>query len=530
MKRIICIFLAILIASMCVINTVALDKTNAATDLPTMYIGGQGADLPIADENGKRTGEYLYPVEYNTDEILESVNLLHQPFAKGVATGDWNDWCDTFVEIITPLFESYSMDENGNSQAPVYMYERNVGQNCKNEDGKISLNTFQFNYDWRADPVESTKRLNNYIKKLLNRQKFGDVNMVGRCIGGNVLLAYLADYNLSNINSAVFYCEGFEGFEIIGKLFTGDISIDADALSRFADDYLSDGEYRDDEIYGMITDLISVLNTMKTLGVFVSTFDDIYSKVYSNVLPRILRKSFGTMPSFWALVGDEYYEDAKKFVFGDEAETTYAALIEKIDNFHYNYLLKYKDIIKKATDSGVKVYNVVKYGMQIFPTGGDNYIQSDTILETLSASAGANCCRSNTKFTDEYLATIDLKYISPDKQIDASTCLMPDHTWFIKNLSHMYMPEAADEVIAYLLDGKSYISAPECEEYPQFLLYDKGTELISPMTEENGDIDNHPNFFRRLISFFKHLFSIISDFFNEKIEEIKESRNKQPTE
>lgn len=532
MKKIICVFLALIIAVSCAsgVYGIAVGR-GGATNLPTMYISGQGADLRAADSNGRWTANKIFPPEYDVNEILDSVNLLHKPFAKGVMTGNWDDWCDTFVDIIVPLFEQFAMDENGNTVTPVYYGETNISKDFRDENGKIDIATYFYQYDWRADPVESTVRLNNYIKRLLNKQKnYKKVNIVGRCIGGNVLLSYLSNYDVSNINSVAFYCEGFEGFEIIGKLFTGDVSIDAAALSRFADDYLSDGEYRDDELYEMLTDLISILNTMKTLGVAVDTFDNIYDKVYANVVPRILRKSFGLMPSFWGLVGDKYYEDAKKFVFGDEIDTTYAELVKKIDNFHYNYLLRYEEIVNNAVDRGVKVYNVTKYGLQIFPTGGDSFIQSDTILETFSASGGATCCGINAKFTDEYLSSADPRYISADKQIDASACLLPEHTWFIKNNSHMYMPGEADKMISYILDSEDYLSAPDCDKYPQYMFFVKDTEELVPLTEENGDTFKKPGFFARLRSFFKHLFSIISDFINKKIEEIKAEKNPPATE
>lgn len=532
MKRIICVLLALIIAASCTFAVYGLEKgRGGATDLPTMYISGQGTNLRAANSNGGWTADLIYPPKYDINEILDSVNLLHKPFAKGVVTGNWDDWCDTFVDIIVPLFEQYAMDESGNTVTPVYYGETNISKDFRDENGKIDIATYFYQYDWRADPVESTNRLNSYITRLLKKRKeFKKVNIVGRCIGGNVLLSYLSKYDLSNINSVVFYCEGFEGFEIIGKLFTGDVTVDDAALSRFVDDYLSDGEYRDDELFEMLTDLISVLNTMKTLGVAVDAFDSIYDKVYANVVPRILRKSFGVMPSFWALVGDEYYEDAKKFVFGDEIDTTYAELVKKIDNFHYNYLLRYEDIVNKAVDSGVKVYNITKYGLQIFPTGGDEFIQSDTILENRSASAGATCCGINAKFSDEYLAAADPRYISADKQIDASTCLLPEHTWFVKNNTHMHMPGEIDKMISYILDSKDYLSAPDCEKYPQYLLFVKDTEELVPITEENGNIYKKPGFFARLRSFFKHLFNIISDFINERIEEIKAKKNPPATE
>lgn len=526
MKKILCLLLSVIFAFSCFSCAYALDPGVASTAFPTMYISGQGSFLRVADENGNYTGKDIYPPDYDIEEILKSVNRLHQPFAKGVLTGNWEEWCDTFVNIILPILEPFAMDENGDSTVPLYYYGQNAN-NRRNKEGRFDLASYQYSYDWRADPVESATRLHNFTTELLNKQNYGKINIVGRCIGGNVLLAYLADCDLSNVNGAAFYCTGFEGFEVIGKLFTGDITIDPDALSRFADDYLSDGEYRNDELFQMLTDLVSVINAMDACGVLVKTFDCIYDKVYSNVIPRLLRKSFGTMPSFWALVGDEYYEDAKEFIFGDEAGTTYAALVEKTDNYHYNYLMKYRDIVEKAVDSGVKVYNVVKYGHQIFPIADDNDIQSDTILETISASAGADCCGVNARFSEDYLAAANPRYISPDKQINASACLLPEHTWFVKNNTHLYMPGSIDRMIAYLLDSESYLSAPDCEKYPQFLLFDKDTEEIVPLTGENSGAYDHGNFFSRLFSFFRYLFGIVSEFLDEKVKSIRDSRAKE---
>ncbi len=526
MKKFFCLLFSVIIALSCFSGACALDHNIASTALPTMYISGQGSYLRVADENGNYTGKDIFPLNYDIEEILKSVNLLHKPFAKGVATGNWDDWCDTFVDILLPILEPFAMDENGNSTVPLYYYGQNTNSSRRNKEGRFDLSSYQFSYDWRADPVESAKRLHDFSAELLNKQNYGKINIVGRCIGGNVLLSYLADYDLSDVNAAAFYCTGFEGFEVIGKLFTGDVSIDSNALTRFADDYLSDGEYRSDELYQTVTDLVSVLNAMDACGVLVKSFDCIYDKVYSNVFPRLLRKSFGSMPSFWALVSDEYYEDAKKFIFGDEAGTTYASLVEKTDNYHYNYLLKYRDIIKKALDSGVKIYNVTKYGLQILPIVNNNNIQSDTILETYSASAGANCCNVNAHFTKDYLAKADKRYISPDNQIDASPCLLPEHTWFVKDNTHLYMPYSIDKMIAYLLDSESYLTAPDCEEYPQFLLFEKDSEELVPLTKENSDTYNHGNFFTRLFSLFKHLFSIVSEFIGEKIKSLKESKVK----
>ena len=58
----------------------------------------------------------------------------------------------------------------------------------------------------------------------------------------------------------------------------------------------------------------------------------IYNKVSGKIFQRLMVATYGTSPGYWAMVNDENYEDAKLAVFGDEIDTTYKVLVEKIDN------------------------------------------------------------------------------------------------------------------------------------------------------------------------------------------------------
>lgn len=523
MKKTLSIFLALITILSCFGTGFAyLSDTLVETEYPSVYLHGQGGAIRAWNENRKLYN--VYPVEYDTDEILDKVNLLHGPFARGVLTGDWDEWCDTFVEIVAPLFESYALDENGEATENTYFWNLGEIRECRLEDGNFSMLDFSFNYDWRLDPYATADAMERYIDNILKLQKVDKVNIVGRCIGGNAVLAYLDKYGTSKVNKVMFYCEGFEGFEMVGRLFTGDIVIDPSALTRFVDDYFSDADYADDEIYGLLIDLVSILNTMKTLDVAVDALAGVYDQVYENVMPRILLRSFGTMPSFWALIGDDYYEDAKKFVFGDDTET-YAKLIEKTDHFHYDCLNRYKDIITVTEESGTDVYNITKYGFQIAPLVENVYLQSDSMLELWSASAGATCSPINCEFNKEYILSAETdgtaKYISPDRQVDASTCILPDNTWFIKNMSHMYMPDIVHVMAAEILNFDGDMTVFDNENYPQYLVYDKAEDTLLPQTEENADTRPNwkKNFFEHIVSFWKRLWSIIKGWFAKTVEE-----------
>ena len=88
------------------------------------------------------------------------------------------------------------------------------------------------------------------------------------------------------------------------------------------------------------------------------------------------------------------------------------------------------------------------------------------------------------KYINSRVAEGKGKYISPDKQIDASTCLLPDNTWFIKNVDHRYT-EAVHLLITDLVDN------PRCTvdtlgTYGQFLNA-KDQYVLEPLKEVNDN-------------------------------------------
>ena len=57
------------------------------------------------------------------------------------------------------------------------------------------------------------------------------------------------------------------------------------------------------------------------------------------------------------------------------------------------------------------------------------------------------------------------KYISPDLKIDASTCLFPERTWFIKDLHHDFFGPLQEMSMELM----RYDTTVDNEKYPQFL-------------------------------------------------------------
>ena len=66
------------------------------------------------------------------------------------------------------------------------------------------------------------------------------VNIVARCLGGNVLSAYLQyDPNaVDKVETAVFYIPSTEGIGLFGQLFSGKLDITTDNLNTYVEENL----------------------------------------------------------------------------------------------------------------------------------------------------------------------------------------------------------------------------------------------------------------------------------------------------
>lgn len=142
-------------------------------------------------------------------------------------------------------------------------------------------------------------------------------------------------------------------------------------------------------------------------------------------------------------------------------------------------------------------------------------------------SFGATSSKVTEKLSDKYIAAQTEKglgkYISPDKQVDASTCLFPETTWIIKNADHVF-PEAI-HVLALNFIREDY-DVNTSAVYPQFLNYtprDAYDGSLAPMQETNpNDVqwgtlsglekgEATQTIFNKIIDFFTSFIKMIID-------------------
>lgn len=482
--------------------------------VPLVYVNGQGATLVAEEPDGSK--RQIYPVSMPADFIEETVKENMSIFAKAVVTQQWDEFCDVLYGVFSNLYGELKLDENGkpivNSRSD---WSWRVHGNATRECLSGSHNSIKYNYyyDWRLDPYVVADDLHDYIEYIIETTGAESVALSGRCLGACITAAYMDKYDGEYVSDYILYASALNGATICSKAFCGELYVDPDGVER----YIYDLDISTDEnINELVKAFISLYNDTSGLDIACWSINNVYPKIYMNILPRLMIDTFGTFPGYWSMVSHEDYLKAKETVFYGADMEKYANFIDIIDNYHYNVQCKAKKNLKSYVKDGIEVANIVKYGYQTMPVTTDGDILSDDICDVASASIGATTTDIGDEFNYFYLDQATLtgndKFISPDYQIDASTCLFPERTWFIKNLEHKNFPNIIDNLFDEIINNDGYTIFSD-EKYPQYLVYNNNEsgESLSPMCEENKATDSkyEVSFFEAVYNFLKSLYKVL---------------------
>lgn len=509
--------ISIILVSLMLIPSLALSGFAAqGSKYPTIYIPGRNEDTLVDDVSSE-----------NPENIRVNLDIDVAEFATQLAplliNEQWDEYCETLNGLIAPMFEDVALDNNGevkDNSGVVFPIDKTTVKKLTYMDYTYKLDTYKFQYDYRIDPYENAKILNEYVKLVMEVTGAEKVNILGRCEGSNIALAYLEEYgDPSFINHILFVWPSVQGLCGITAFFTGEISLDMNALEAFLN-----SQDTEETLIGVTSSIVEVMNAVNALAPAAGLFNKIYSKIEKQLMPELVLSTYGNMPSFWAMLEPDKYEQAKEYVFAGREEE-YAGLIEKIDNYYYNAGSRVEEILKSYTDAGTMFSCVAKYGYMITPLCTE-YMNAQTDgLATLEASSlGATVSNFGDTLSKEYIADVTAKgngkYISPDKKIDASTCLYPDSTWFVKNCKHANMPSSLNTFCASLIASEVQPTVTQSTRYPQFLLYDSRGSVLVQLTEENnidnadnGNSNNSKSFFERIADFFRSIIEKIRNLF-----------------
>ncbi|MGN1419428.1 MAG: fibronectin type III domain-containing protein [Acutalibacteraceae bacterium] len=437
--------------------------------LPIVYI--QGRRTPIYDKNGKK----IYPMSTSVSSVIdENMSKIVSQALKSYTTKNWNYLGDTLYDLIAPLYKDQVLNKNGEISNGSHIEAQAAP---KKKTSGYTVSDYIFEYDSRLDPWATAASLRTYINKVLAATGKKKVQVVGRCMGSDILAAYLVRYKSDpKIDTSIFYAPACNGILIVSAPFAGKIQFDTEQLKKYASKTSAND---DDELSGMLNTFYKIFgNIGMELGADIA--NSLYQQAAPTILPRLLLATYATMPGYWAMVGTEYYEDALKNVFGKNARTgSYKNLVAKTDRFKNSVQKKLPSVLQTLKKNGMKINIISKYNVDFDPIYEGCEQQGDGWVETKNTSFGATCADSGKTLASSYLKTVTnsgcANYVSGDKRIDSSTALFPDYTWFIRNLVHTTFPSCINGLIYAICNSSSQFTIKSSSSYPQFMNYSGGS-------------------------------------------------------
>lgn len=513
MKKIISVFISIILMLTILLTSVPIAFADyEGADIPVIHISGYGGLIVHNNEDGVK--ETVYPLQIPDGYIEEKAKEILPVFAKAFFTQEWSEFCEVLVDIFVPIFEPMALDKNGEASdgsRADWTWSRATLKNKKDKNGKYQVTDYKFHYDWRLDPMVIADSLHQYIEDVLYVTGEKEVALYGRCLGSNIVAAYMQKYKGEHIKEVIHYASAAYGATQCSKAFTGELYLHADGIERF----MYDLDLGLEEYYSeLIQSLVSLLNKNYGLDIACWAVNNVVKDIYIDIFPEVMRAGFGTFPSYWSMVSVEDYDRAMETVFYGVDKNEYTGLIEKVEYYHDNVRLKFEDIFSEQTENGIEFSNIVKYGIQTVPVTKNSDELSDRTVTVRESSFGATVIPIGETFDQEYIDNATAKgtdkYISPDNIIDASTCISPDTTWFIKNLVHNYFPDCVNALVCEIVNNDGY-NVFANDDFPQYLVFDDVNETISAMTADNLNTTDkwHVTFFEALRRFFAAIIDII---------------------
>ncbi len=558
MKKFVSVFLVVLmISGFFVLPASATAEVHEKT--PIIFIAGSSVDICDAEGNVISTGFDVLTDDSDSgsvtkEKIIESTMNIILPFVlEGLPEDEWDNYGDAIYEELAPIWDATQLDGDGNAKYGTGVSAKEIAEWDKiaqtvnrGADGSFGLWDYKFRYDWRLSPYDHVDRLHQFIKDIIKTTGCEKVALVARCLGGNLITAYLDKYGSEKLVKKVVYDEVMSnGSSVINDCFSGQIELSDKHIQA----YLLTSEHYGKQDIGVdlsgINELVLELvertyDLMAQVGVLDETFgsvEELYNRLYAAFIPAILKATgIGTWASYWTSIYEKDFDKALDLIFGKKGtqeREEYAGLVDKILYLRERITLPREkqgeeNLYKKfERDYGVEIAVIAGYGIPIPPLGVNHDDTGDIVVDTRSSSLGATTAglfdTLSQQYIDERVAAGYGEYISPDGKIDASTCIFPETTWFVKN-KHHDIGVAWEDISEYFTQYTNVTASSNNRNISRFLVADINSEKVYyNMNEENmGDapwlenVEQKPSTTSRLASLFRFL-SAIFKFFTDLI-------------
>ncbi len=484
-KRVISFFLAfIMLFSIPAFasNTTTEYVPDYDTETPVIIVHGMSQNNTyLLDENGKwipdKTGYVTaWPLEIDVMPLLKRAlpNLLasivtrqNVGLTKAMYEGTYNalsliekDNNGNYInDVEVPCYEMpmselpEAVKEEYYTFLPIQELSEIVGED----------DVYYFGYDSLGDVMHETEKLHHYIHDVvLPKSPNGQVKLCHISLGGTIAINYLETYpeDYELIKKMVFVIPAIDGSDIIGDLFTSNLSVFYDDNTLYED---------------LLVTLLGETPLAYLLNIVLRILpDDVLKSALYGLANGLVDIAALRSTMIWALCPDAYYEEAKELWL--EGNEDLAGILEDVEYF-MNARANFEKNLFALRDTGCEVFNLACYDMNLFPLCKEYRTKNaDRVIHADSPAMGATFANlgetlgENYKAKGTYCSDPNHNHLSPDGVVDATTGLLPCTTWYFKAQAHEQLPEndvALGLAIRVMADNnmKDVYSNPA---YPQF--------------------------------------------------------------
>ena len=400
---------------------------------PLVFIQGYSGPALIRD-SGLETEEQIWPLKPSSVVKMVAPNLVDiVSSVVDYANGDTQPFIDCFREVTAELFDNLSMKPDGTSKYNITPYpysaaEASVEYINTEKDGDylpltegefiedLSLTIpesqiFIFNTDWRRSHIINSEHLDSFIDEVLEYTGSDKVDLYGMSHGGQLAATYLYYPGTEGkIDNAVMNSPAIGGTSLVMELLGSEpVNFNLSELARFGSIMLH-----------MEIDLRWLTEKLP---------EDLLNSMLKSAFNEVLLQYAVNFGSVWDLMSTESY-NALRDVYLDPVKN--ADIIARADKMHYECMPNMSEGLMRARQAGVNISILANYGTHL---GSGKKVDSDFIIDTENSS-GATVTPFGQRFPENYeqlnttCSDPTHNHIAPTRTLDASTCFLPENTWF----------------------------------------------------------------------------------------------------
>ena len=275
---------------------------------------------------------------------------------------------------------------------------------------------YVFVADWRYGQVELAQQLDEYIQQVKRDSGKDKVTLFGFSQGGQTISTYLYCYgDKQDVKRVVMETPAIGGTSFAAAVLDGSLfSVQTDSIFRFGEAYM--GSEKHYEFFGKLLNINPLKNSILSIAM-------------THVLP--IARYWG---SLWDLVPAKDYDRLKAQYLSDPA---CAPLVERSDRYHYEILPAIGEKLRALKADGLPISIVCNTGNPVLVCSD---AEGDGILDAANVS-GATVAEFGTQFktlTPAGTVCTDPSHyhFSPSLSVDASSCYLPENTWFVDGQFH----------------------------------------------------------------------------------------------